>query len=743
MFDPATMPRIKDSNANNPVQPDIFQETKKPKLGRLDISHRNVPLNERINTDITPEDPDFILMEQYFNTQLRESRQSIRDILQDHFSRFEIEQFTPAEKDPMAAWQKEQEALCLNLLVTTFKGKLLTLPCKMAMLYFGLPVLPMKMPLKGQELSPVLSDLSHDDKASMHHPLDFLDDYQDRNDSASVENDKQNEPHIHLFNKQDFSIESQASACFPCLRGGNMEDHELVDFALSDNGEDESGVPWNAPVENKTALTLRGGALSYDEVKEHAMAIKAAENSNTDGAFGRLYGRQGQTGFGPSWADFVKAVSWILGKDPKKVEAQNGEVRVCLDLFDKSTKQYVTGIEGIFYLNPAQYDDHLDDPILQFMTNNMTKGNYSNRACFVRHVRDQRPSSYEPDGKTDGVISIQLQSSQCLKSIYMRIISSPTIRNPPSQYASELNRALVSLLQGMPQHSRLLLQTRSGERVVQDSGHMYIGQNPSYELTNSLIKVMKDRPEASIMVTVEDIYGDDIPILTSWRRDITSKDRGIAAVIPKHKLSDICYISDMIIEYNIDGRGDKDEVHHVELYVPAQGLFSGTQPTPVVCHYEDGNHTPPADQWISQINRFKGQHGTAFDTGFSIWGRPVFHEYTLVNIFDKMNPAEYTLKELLNLDLESFKLVVTTYLFPQDYDGYNRNHVLFLQTGDEITEPEFVVRFDTPEIEWQCYRNQISFNRININLADDHERYEMEKQTRWSKLHTYCHHGLF
>ncbi|KAH9908845.1 hypothetical protein F4778DRAFT_199946 [Xylariomycetidae sp. FL2044] len=140
------------------------------------------PYSERVNPLIDPTHPDFIEMEKYFLAKLRDPKLNIDTILKSAFTDHEIALFTPASTPAMLAeWQADDTTRYHNILQTTFKGHVPSLQLKMAFLWFGLPVEPMRpggyqMPWN----SKTRLDFGDDKITHETEPIQFLDDWADR-----------------------------------------------------------------------------------------------------------------------------------------------------------------------------------------------------------------------------------------------------------------------------------------------------------------------------------------------------------------------------------------------------------------------------------------------------------------------------------------------------------------------------------------------------------------------------------
>lgn len=138
------------------------------------------PFALRANPLIDKNHPDFLRMEEYFLRLLRQTRFTIEEILQNTFEPHEIRLFEPITGPlELTQLQNDNTLRFLRLLKTRFEGRTSTLQLKMAFLYFGLPVAPMR---PGGSQAPELLDLDFGQNAVMFRadPLEFLDDYTER-----------------------------------------------------------------------------------------------------------------------------------------------------------------------------------------------------------------------------------------------------------------------------------------------------------------------------------------------------------------------------------------------------------------------------------------------------------------------------------------------------------------------------------------------------------------------------------
>ncbi|KAI1764686.1 hypothetical protein GGR53DRAFT_302236 [Hypoxylon sp. FL1150] len=200
---------------------------------------------DRANPLIDQTHAGFLEMEQYFQRLLRQTNYTIEEILENTFEPHEILLFTPVSGFPELNQLQNNSALRFqNLLATRFKGRASTLQLKMAMLYFGLPVAPMR---PGAYQMPVPTDLDFGEDATIFRPdpLQFLDDYTartygDSSKRVTSTHFLQNPP------TQTFaSLKIRGGAAPDATEMGKPEAEEEED----EWGEEGTGWKWPEPAE--------------------------------------------------------------------------------------------------------------------------------------------------------------------------------------------------------------------------------------------------------------------------------------------------------------------------------------------------------------------------------------------------------------------------------------------------------------------------------------------------------------
>lgn len=150
---------------------DLFQETPPPSEFTGFIK---TPFAERVNPLIHGEDPEFLRILEYFHTLLRRTTFTINEILENIFEPDEIRLIEPTLRPAeLVKRHRDNATRFRRILETRFTGHPSSLHLKMAFLYFGLPIEPMKpggfewdVPMGLGQDGPVETD-----------PLMFLDNY--------------------------------------------------------------------------------------------------------------------------------------------------------------------------------------------------------------------------------------------------------------------------------------------------------------------------------------------------------------------------------------------------------------------------------------------------------------------------------------------------------------------------------------------------------------------------------------
>jgi hypothetical protein len=506
----------------------------------------------------------------------------------------------------------------------------------------------------------------------------------------------------------------------PTLRGGHL-DADAMDIVLSDMDEDAASELWERQASDQLTVSLRGGALTYDQLALHVEEMsRVAKNPDRPQEL-VMYGRQGYTSHQPSWAGFLGAVRYLLAGAAR----QDGLVMVGIDLFepvaDKKQAWKLVGTQDGPLLLDAKKEDK-DGTIKEFVTANMnlSYAREEKRVCYVRLSRDLLPESPVPQGGDQ--IELVHQERGVRRGAYMRIPSVPSEEHMPSQYFDEFRRAIHNLLPGG--HYSIDLRLVDGRVDPAPTGIMHIGDDPRpafVSLVSRAHKALQGASSTSIVRFAVACVLDDPKDL--W---LLSPQHKAIETYPKSKLTDLDGLVAAAARHFVPNASVGQLVGHFEFWVPAQS-FSEDMRTPFILEYVDGMPSPRSrEAWKSWIAGMKEANPETYTAGFSIMIRPVFRQYRLVGKQDRKR-IMHVLNNLLSLDIESFKALVAIHLYPQRYDPYDRSQVLVLRG----LVAQHVVRYDSTARDWHRIRRRFTDGDIEVELKLDKTKWE--RNTRWRK----------
>lgn len=98
----------------------------------------------RLNPAIEPSDISWEKAHAKFDYLVRQSDKTLGDILVENFTKHEIRQFFVHDRPDIKAMQKRNTLRYNSLLTDRFSGATSDIPTKLSMMYFGLPVEPVK-----------------------------------------------------------------------------------------------------------------------------------------------------------------------------------------------------------------------------------------------------------------------------------------------------------------------------------------------------------------------------------------------------------------------------------------------------------------------------------------------------------------------------------------------------------------------------------------------------------------------
>lgn len=276
------------STQNTGAPPGAQEKKRQPPLS-LQI-RQNVRIEDRVDLTLGPSDPKYQETEKYFAALLEDKDWTIARIKEEHFSLHEAKKFSPTTESPWAQWQADDTRAFAKLLQTRFKGVKPTLSMKMALLYHGFAVAPLKIgPV--QDVTP--QDYHHfarRENKIIQDPLEFLEGYNERT-WGETPPDPAPQPR-----RVPFVTEAMG------LRGGALDDDEMEGIMSEDEHHADTGhagfVRSNARRVAPTSLFSQPHRASYADSRK-ANAKKAA-----------AYNRQAEFRTGSGTHESMRKQAW-------------------------------------------------------------------------------------------------------------------------------------------------------------------------------------------------------------------------------------------------------------------------------------------------------------------------------------------------------------------------------------------------------------------------------------------------
>ncbi|KAK7999426.1 hypothetical protein PG990_012026 [Apiospora arundinis] len=325
----------------------------------------------------------------YFNTLMSDSLRPLNELLRDHFTQHEIRKFLPTIDEPFAKWQQEDSELFRRTLETRFKGVVPTLAVKLTMLYFGLPIAPMKFG-RNQAVTSAEVDDPMEEVFIEKDPLSFLDGYKERT----------------------YGLPPSEVTYIPI-----NEDLEMVE---SESQDDENMTSQPQDSSTGTELGLRGGSGS-GYLQSH-----------------RLYSRQGQAEFACGYESLAQAVNQVLSLDI----IERKDLLLYFTLFSAATgRTEVTAVVDTPIVPPADGEEGpLSEVLAMIHEDDYVK-------TFVRMHADAAPSTYEPKPLDGGVATITMKDDEEQERLaYLRVPNRPSLDHGAIQFAKSYQQTIGGLI---------------------------------------------------------------------------------------------------------------------------------------------------------------------------------------------------------------------------------------------------------------------------------------------------------
>ncbi|KAI0546992.1 hypothetical protein F4679DRAFT_377137 [Xylaria curta] len=626
---------------------------------------------QRLAPLVRHDDEKFQKIESYFFSLLQTPGVSIDDILQGTFDDHEITLITPQSGPPdLVDWQRRNAYHYFENLETRFKGATDTLAFKLACLYFGFPVEPLRMGTLPFLLPPDSEPLDAKTPAFNADPLGFLNKY----------NTEENFVY-------DESILS--------LRGGGASKGK------------QKKKPKKVKVHKAIQeVTPKGDEMDFEWISESASnKVKPASSSFSGQPPLRIYSWQGAMNMNTSlnYVDFVATVD-KLTSNLKHVDRS-----ICVEIWQISPHKLVQEASGTLHHSVTNPPDL--DPIWGLVQRYFGQDGDPEHACFVRPAVDgeasasNRRGGYQPRTIEKGLVRIENATNKDVA--YMRVPGDLLPEHKPHQFSMEYTLAMKVLFPTGAPHAWVLYQ------------HGFIGATYQYlDPPGGLWEQVTDSQGEwssypSIYFTLDTLDRDVTPII-------------VPGAFTSRKLPELYRKDFDLTNSTEDGTGLGKVYKAVELSLKNVNLKKECSGFEVWCQtaeFKDVNQKPVHIPFSGNITSFKSlegwqrllSSGVVPDEGFALVVRPVYKTYRLRKFNDDKKVVDL---QFNNYDLAQFRSFVRNRLYGH-YDPDKWSHVIVLSAiNQESFQAELTIQYDTTEEQWQWIRRSIIEPELTVSVDD-------------------------
>ncbi|KAI1424943.1 hypothetical protein F5Y12DRAFT_796630 [Xylaria sp. FL1777] len=635
-----------------------------------------VPFKERVDAFITLEDKKFQKIENYFFSLLRAPGLSINHILNGTFDDHEITLITPQSGPPdVVRWQMRNAQRYHENLETRFKGHTDTMAFKMACLYFGFPVEPLRQGTTQFLLSPDPDPLERNDMPNPN-PFKFLDVYNKGNEAVPEEKILSlRGGGEYTVNKKDNTVTWNPSA--QNKKGGKKRaaKAEQAIQEISPEGYEMEGFLWTA--QSQEIPTTK-------------------DNSPTPTI--RLYGWQGAINTALEYRDFISNVDKLISNWDKIDQS------IYVDIFRVSSVKIVETVRG--FLHHRETEAPIGDAVWKVLKKYFGTGDTNNYACFIRLYSDgkeNRPIGYQPSNKDKHVVRIENAENKDLA--YMRVPSNLHADYKPHQFGREYMYAMQFFLLPYPPHALVVYQNG----LIGDA-YQYL--DPPQELWEQVIDARNELGSSTkISFKIQEIDEDYTPVVIPGvsrlhnnvnRLDLRNGKTENAGAA--ESLGEIC----KAIELSLKEVNLKKECNGFEIWRQASDFKDSSKSSERITFSGNVKSAKSLESWQAFLQTLPNRG----PLGFVV--RPVFKTYRLLS---PENEGRVGLP-LNELDLHNFKAIVHNRLYG-NYNPKDPSQVIVLNTvNQESFQAELTIQHNTTEDEWQWIRRNIIEPELIISVED-------------------------
>lgn len=636
------------------------------------------PFELRANPLVHGDDPDFLAIEDYFDKLLENSTHTIDQIIYNTFEPHEISLLEPATFPPeLVQLQRDNIVRYQQILESRFKDRTPSLQLKLAILYFGLPVAPMK-PGVAEVVVPMDVDFAADETALTHDPLRFLDEHTER--TYGQEKNRVISPYLYR----------------------------------------------SLPTQELPSMKLRGGAAPGRMDWEFAVSNVPRTSANRV----RVWGYQGSVLTKPSnslWLSFIDAVDHLLGvKDPF-------DYRACVEIWNLSdVDKPVSRTRGMIYHGRLKSPEN--DPIYQLVQKWFSDAALAKtHNCFVYYDKEASPLFYQPPWTRARYI-VRVWDEETENMSYMRVPTKLELTHKPNQYLTEYQRAMRVLFPDIP-HQYSLFTKGAAEGLsygLFDPPPAVWSQIVEEQAKNSQLPTLSfgkiPMPPNCVAVWIPGFHSYDTKFWTigspqqqlfvSWD-DLLPKPKG-----EDHRAG-LSRLLDIVATANPSASSSERRIG-LDLWIPGEKFLDiNNKPGRVsITKNEISVHT--LFTWRHILLGFQAHRVHAQPQPMSIVARPVFKTYRFSL---RGNVGKGFILDINREDatLAVFKASVRTLLYPE-YTGDRADQVLHLvQSTWGKNQVEFAIRSEMTEEDWELIVRRITEPDITVSLENWTNDWTVEK----------------
>ncbi|KAI0400098.1 hypothetical protein F4802DRAFT_620316 [Xylaria palmicola] len=681
------------------------------------VIQSKIPFKERVNPFVGPKDQEFLRIENYFFSLLRSSGISIDDILEGTFDAHEIFLVTPQSGPPdIVDWQRRNAHRYYENLQTRFKGHPDTLAFKMACLYFGLPVEPLRTGTMAFPLPPDSDSLDVREAGPSSDPLNFLEKYgnQDQLDcserSMKLRGGGDFRYSTYMANKEAVAgkspgqrqrLQRQNEKQWPGVTtGGAIQE-------ISPDGY-EMGVEWlDSPASGVQVESLH--------------AIKPATSASRM----RLYGWQGVVNMANDYADFVHQVDRLLSNQDRR------DRYICVEIWRVTPVQLIETVKGT--IRHHRRNPPADDPLWELVQKYFNNG--SNHACFVRlgegnePGRNDRAGGYQPLSSDRTIVRIENRTDG--EVAYMRIPTKLKPDHKAHQFSMDYMLVMQFLLPPGSPHAWVSYQNGHFGETYQHLDppgplwDMVIDSHSEWKPTPIVFFALNKLDDGVVTVMVPGVFTSRA--LTKMNRkdfELTNSDRDVEGL---KKLYKAVKSQKQILP--------KQRCVGFEVWCPASA-FKNVAHKPMYIGFPGGTHE---DEYLQDWREFLSAGVVPEDEGFCLVARPVYETYYLGRAV-----GEERAKIAINqYPVEAFRNFVRDELY-RDYDTKDVSRAITLRSwyGEASQQPEVTIRHDTTEEEWQWIRRNIIESELTVAIEQLDNEWFIPMNRPWGSQYT-ARNGVF